>query len=75
MIPERRMEGKNHLYCKLAATPVTGQAAPNAQLKAVALSLGSVVLGTLNDDDAKRVLALDNYEQPLCPMPVGKLRR
>jgi SagB-type dehydrogenase family enzyme len=52
-----------------------GHAAENVQLQAVALNLGSVVVGAFDDAEVKQVLTLADNEQPLCLMPVGKPRR
>jgi len=49
-----------------------GHAAQNVHLQAVALDLGTVVVGAFDDADVKRVLTLADNEQPLCLMPVGK---
>ncbi|HXP60058.1 MAG TPA: SagB/ThcOx family dehydrogenase [Dongiaceae bacterium] len=51
-----------------------GHAAQNVHLQAVALDLGTVVVGAFDDADVKRVLALAVNEEPLCLMPVGKPR-
>ena len=49
-----------------------GHAAQNVHLQAVALGLGTVVVGAFDDAEVKRVLALALNEEPLCLMPVGK---
>jgi nitroreductase len=41
-------------------------------LQAVALDLGTVVVGAFDDAEVKRVLSLAANEQPLCLMPIGK---
>jgi SagB-type dehydrogenase family enzyme len=51
-----------------------GHAAQNVHLQAVALDLGTVVVGAFDDAEVKRVLTLAVNEQPLCLMPVGKPR-
>ena len=51
-----------------------GHAAQNVHLQAVALDLGTVVVGAFDDAEVKRVLTLADNEQPLCLMPVGKVR-
>ena len=48
-----------------------GHAAQNVYLQAVALQLGTVVLGAFDDEQVKEVLTL-REEQPLYLMPVGK---
>jgi SagB-type dehydrogenase family enzyme len=49
-----------------------GHAAQNVHLQAVALDLGTVVVGAFDDTEVKRVLTLAANEEPLCLMPVGK---
>jgi SagB-type dehydrogenase family enzyme len=49
-----------------------GHAAQNLHLQAVALDLGTVVVGAFDDTEVKRVLALADNEQPVCLMPVGR---
>jgi SagB-type dehydrogenase family enzyme len=51
-----------------------GHTAQNVHLQAVALRLGTVVVGAFDDAEVKRVLALADDEQPLCLMPIGKPR-
>ena len=51
-----------------------GHAAQNVHLQAVALDLGTVVVGAFDDAEVKRVLTLAVNEEPLCLMPVGKPR-
>jgi len=51
-----------------------GHAAQNVHLQAVALDLGTVVVGAFDDAGVKAVLTLAVNEQPLCLMPVGKPR-
>ena len=51
-----------------------GHAAQNVHLQAVALDLGTVVVGAFDDAGVKGVLTLAVNEQPLCLMPVGKPR-
>jgi SagB-type dehydrogenase family enzyme len=48
-----------------------GHAAQNVYLQAVALQLGTVVLGAFDDEQVKEVLTL-REQQPLYLMPVGK---
>jgi len=49
-----------------------GHAAQNIHLQAVALQLGTVVVGAFRDDKVKSVLGLEAEEDPICLMPVGK---
>ncbi len=51
-----------------------GHVAQNVHLQAVALGLGTVVVGAFDDAEVKRVLSLDAQEQPLCLLPIGKPR-
>lgn len=51
-----------------------GHVAQNVHLQAVALDLGTVVVGAFDDAEVKRVLTLGANEEPLCLMPVGKPR-
>jgi len=51
-----------------------GHVAQNLHLQAVALELGTVVVGAFDDAEVKRVLTLAVNEEPLCLMPVGKPR-
>jgi len=48
-----------------------GHAAQNVYLQAVALGLGTVVVGAFHDDRVAGTLKLPKDEQPLCIMPVG----
>jgi len=49
-----------------------GHAAQNICLQAVALELGSVVIGAFSDEDVARILKLKDDEMPLCLVPVGR---
>jgi SagB-type dehydrogenase family enzyme len=48
-----------------------GHAAENVCLQAVALGLGTTVVGAFSDAEVKRLLGLGN-EEPLLLIPVGK---
>lgn len=51
-----------------------GSAAQNIYLQAVSLDLGTVFIGAFHDQDVKRVLNLPDDEEPLCIMPVGRIK-
>jgi nitroreductase len=50
-----------------------GHAAQNVYLQAASLNLGAVVIGAFEDDKVKKVMKMENKEQPLYIMPVGKM--
>ena len=50
-----------------------GHAAQNLCLQAVALGLGSVLIGAFNDKQVKQIVAPDTDEQPLYLIPVGRV--
>jgi SagB-type dehydrogenase family enzyme len=50
-----------------------GHAAQNVYLQAVALNLGTVVVGAFNDEQVANILALPDNEVPLYIMPVGRI--
>lgn len=52
----------------------TGHAAQNVYLQAVALGLGSVVVGGFHDAEVQRILELSDLEKPAYVIPVGALR-
>jgi SagB-type dehydrogenase family enzyme len=49
-----------------------GHAAQNIYLQSVSLNLGTLVVGAFDDREVKRVMNMQDEEQPLCIMPVGK---
>jgi len=49
-----------------------GHAAQNIYLQAVALDLGTVVIGAFHDERVKQVLNLPKQEDPLYIIPIGK---
>jgi len=51
-----------------------GHAAQNVCLQAVALGLGTVVVGAFDDRDVKKVMHMESHEEPVCLMPVGRAR-
>ena len=50
-----------------------GHAAQNVYLQAVALNLGTVVIGAFHDDQVAKILELPDNEVPLYIMPVGRI--
>ncbi len=50
-----------------------GHAAQNVYLQAVALNLGTVVVGAFHDDQVTKIMALPDNEVPLYIMPVGRI--
>ena len=50
-----------------------GHTAQNLCLQAVALQLGSVLIGAFNDAQVKQIIAPDSDEQPLYLIPVGRI--
>jgi SagB-type dehydrogenase family enzyme len=51
-----------------------GHAAQNLLLEAVALGLGSVLVGAFHDDEVRRVLSLPTDHRPIYLLPVGHPR-
>ena len=51
-----------------------GSAAENIYLQAVSLNMGTVFIGAFHDDQIKRLLNLDDQEQPLSLLPIGKIQ-
>jgi len=51
-----------------------GHAAQNIHLQAVALNLGTVVVGAFDDDKVKIIVNLSGDEQPLCLLPIGRIK-
>ncbi len=52
-----------------------GHVGQNVHLQAVALNLGTVVVGAFRDDQVKKTLNLPPDEHPLYIMPVGRIQR
>lgn len=48
-----------------------GCVAQNVYLQAVSLGLGTVFVGAFNDEQVKKILKINENEQPLCILPVG----
>lgn len=63
-----RYGDRGHRYVFMDA----GHAAENVLLEAVALGLGGVVVGAFSDHDVKRILKLNDGEDPLYLIPVGR---
>ena len=61
--------GRGERYVHIEA----GHAAENVCLQAVALGLGTTIVGAFSDAEVKRLLGLSE-EEPLLLIPVGKLR-
>lgn len=51
-----------------------GHASQNVYLQSVSLNLGTLVVGAFDDREVKRVMSMPEKEQPLCIMPVGKIK-
>lgn len=50
-----------------------GHAAQNVYLQAIALNLGTVVVGAFDDEGIKNIIQMPREEQPLYLMPIGKI--
>ena len=59
--------GKNYVFME------AGHAAQNVYLQSVALDLGTVCIGAFDDTDVKKLLLMEDGEEPLYVMPVGRL--
>lgn len=51
-----------------------GHSAQSIHLQAVALNLGTVIVGAFDDDKVKKIVSLFNDEQPLCLLPIGRIK-
>ena len=49
-----------------------GSAAQNVYLQVESLNLGTVFIGAFHDDEVMEVLELEEAEEPLCLLPVGR---
>jgi len=67
----RRITGKYSQRGRRYVHIEVGHAAQNVHLEAVAMGLGSVPIGAFEDEQVKKVLALDPEEEPLYVIPVG----
>lgn len=52
-----------------------GHAAQNVLLQALSLNLGTVVVGAFDDDKLKSLIGMSGDEQPLCILPIGRIRQ
>jgi len=50
-----------------------GHAAQNVYLQAVSLNLGTVTIGAFSDTEVKQIMHIEEQEDPLYIMPVGKI--
>ena len=50
-----------------------GHAGENVYLQCVSLNLGTVAVGAFDDDDVKQLLNMEEDEDPLYIMPVGRI--
>ena len=66
---QRRYGARAERYVAMEA----GHASQNIYLQATAIGLGTVAVGAFDDGQISTVLGLDNREQPLYLMPVGRL--
>lgn len=48
-----------------------GNVSQNIYLQAVSLNLGTVVVGAFDDEQVKKVMQMENDEEPVCIMPIG----
>jgi SagB-type dehydrogenase family enzyme len=51
-----------------------GHVSQNVYLQSVSLNLGTLFVGAFDDREVKRVMSMPDKEQPLCIMPVGKIK-
>ncbi len=49
-----------------------GAAAENVYLQAESLGLGTVIIGAFDDDEVQNIIGMEEDEEPLAIMPVGK---
>lgn len=49
-----------------------GHASQNVYLQTVALNLGTVVVGAFDDNQVKKIVGMEDKEQPLVIMPIGR---
>ena len=70
----RRTTGKYGQRGMRYAHLEAGHTAQNISLQAVALNLGTVVVGAFDDDKVKNIVNMSGDEQPLCILPIGRTR-
>jgi SagB-type dehydrogenase family enzyme len=50
-----------------------GAAAENVYLQAIALGVGTVLVGAFDDEVVKKIVGMGQDEEPVCIMPLGKV--
>ena len=68
---ERKYGRRSERYVKIEA----GHVAQNIHLQAVSLALGSVPVGSFNDDQVQKVLNLPANHEPLYLIPLGHIKK
>ncbi len=58
--------GKRYVHIEV------GHAAQNVYLQVVSLNLGTVIVGTFQDDEVKKIMMMEDLENPMCIMPIGR---
>jgi SagB-type dehydrogenase family enzyme len=69
----RRTSGRYGDRAERYVVMEAGHAAENISLAAVALEMGTVVVGAFEDNEIAVILSLAAGERPLCLLPLGKL--
>ena len=69
----RRTSGRYGERAERYVVMEAGHAAENVSLAAVALEMGTVVVGAYEDDEVAAIVGLAAEEVPLCLLPLGKL--
>jgi SagB-type dehydrogenase family enzyme len=69
----RRTAGRYGQRAERYVVMEAGHAAENVSLAAVALEMGTVVVGAFEDDQIAAITGLGAGERPLCLLPLGKL--
>jgi len=65
---ESKYGARGHNYVFMEA----GAAAENLMLEAVALGLGTTLVGAFDDDEVAKLYGLTTKERPICMIPIGK---